>query len=124
MTFTELTQKINFYKTSTASRSWTKTKDAIYYNNEYLNVRRLDSSNKWLGVPHASEMEKMWSIIVDLKKDFRSLPKYRELLQVLDIKLTAVTRGELNGCMGIRIYGMKQEPESSIIYDILNYIFN
>ena len=124
MTVAELSQKINFYKISTTSRSWTKTKETVYFNNEYLNVRRLDSSNKWLGVPHASEMEKMWSIIIDLKKDFRSLPKYRELLQVLDIKLTPVTRGELSGCIGVRIYGMKKEPTSSIICDILNYIFS
>lgn len=124
MTFNELSQKINFYKISTTSRSWTKTKEAVYFNNEYLTVRRLDSSNKWLGVPHASEMEKMWSIIIDLKKDFRLLPKYRELLQVLDIKLTPVIKGELSGCVGIRIYGMKKEPTSSIIYDILNYIFS
>ena len=124
MTFNELSQKINFYKTNTTSRSWTKTKEAVYFNNDYLNVRRLDSSNKWLGIPHASEMEKQWSIIIDFKKEFRNLPKYRELLQLLDIRLTRVTKGELSGCYGIRVYGMKQEPSSSIIYDILNYIFN
>ena len=124
MTFNELSQKINFYKTSTTSRSWTRTKESVYFNNDYLNVRRLDSSNKWLGIPHASEMEKQWSIIIDFKKEFRNLPKYRELLQLLDIRLTPVTKGELSGCYGIRVYGMKQEPSSSIIYDILNYIFN
>ena len=124
MILTELSQKINFYKTSTTSRSWTKTKEAVCFNNDYLNVRRLDSSNKWLGVPHASEMEKQWSIIIDFKKEFRNLTKYRELLHVLDIKLTPVTKGELSGCYGIRIYGMKKEPSSSIVYDILNYIFS
>ena len=64
MTFDQLSQKINFYKNSNTSRSWTKTKKAVYFNNEYLNVGRLDSSNKWLGVPHASEMEK-----ITLKKE-------------------------------------------------------
>ena len=83
-----------------------------------------DSSNKWLGVPHASEMEKMWSIIVDLKKEIRTLPKYRELSRVIDIRLTPVKKGELAGCYDIRIYGMKREPTSTIIYDILNFIFS
>ena len=124
MTINELSQKINTYKSSITSRAWTKTKNVIYFNNDYINVRRLDSSNKWLGAPHASEMEKQWSIIIDLKKDFEYLPKYRELSQLLDIKLTRVTKGELTGCYGIRIYGMKQEPTCAIIYDILNYIFS
>lgn len=61
-------------------------------SNEYISVKRLDSSNKWLGVPHASEMEKMWSIIVDLKKEIRTLPKYRELSRVIDIRLTPVKK--------------------------------
>ena len=124
MTINELSQKINTYKSSITSRAWTKTKNVIYFNNDYINVRRLDSSNKWLGAPHASEMEKQWSIIIDLIKDFEYLPKYRELSQLLDIKLTRVTKGELTGCYCIRIYGMKQEPTCAIIYDILNYIFS
>ena len=97
---------------------------AVYFSNEYISVKRLDSSNKWLGVPHASEMEKMWSIIVDLKKEIRTLPKYRELSRVIDIRLTPVKKGELAGCYDIRIYGMKREPTSTIIYDILNFIFS
>ena len=69
-------------------------------------------------------MEKMWSIIIELKKDIRRLPKYQELTRILDIKLTPVTRGELAGAYGIRIYGMKKEATSSIIYDILEFIFS
>ena len=65
----------------------------------------------------------MWSIIVDLKKDFRELTNYCELSKKLDIKLTRVTKGELKGCWGIRIYKMKQNPTNDIIYDILNFIF-
>ena len=124
MTYTELSQKLFYYKTNTTSRAWTKTREVVRFSNDYLTVKRLDSSNKWLGEPHQSEMEKMWSIIVDIKKDFRFLPKYRELLQLLEIKVTPVTRGELEGCYGIRIYGMRQEPRATIIYDILNYIFS
>lgn len=122
MDISELLQKIKPYKTGTASRSWTK--NSIYFSNEYIEVKRLDSSNKWLGKPHASEIEKMWSIIIDIKKNFCLLSNYRELLKVLDIRLTQITKGELKGYWGIRIYGMKQEPTVDIIYDILNYIFN
>ena len=123
MTTIELLQKIEPYQTGTASRSWTKTRESINYNNEYIDVKRLDSSNKWLGTPHASEIEKMWSIIIELKKDFCALPKYRELSKILNIKLTPVTKGESKGCWGIRIYKMKQEPTRDIVYDILDYIF-
>ena len=59
-----------------------------------------------------------------MKKDFRLLPNYREISKILDIRITPVTKGELQGCYGIRIYGMKKEPTSSIIYDILNFIFS
>lgn len=124
MNISDLLQKIKPYKTGTTSRSWIKTKNSIYFSNEYIEVKRLDSSNKWLGTPHASEMGKMWSIIIDLKKNFCSLLNYCELSKVLDIRLTQVTRGEFKGYWGIRIYGMKQEPTVDIIYDILNYIFN
>ena len=57
------------------------------------------------------------------KKDFRELTNYCELSEKLDIKLTRVTKGELKGCRGIRIYKMKQNPTNDIIYDILNFIF-
>ena len=124
MTIAELSQKLSYYKSNVTSRSWTKTKESVSFSNDYIHVKRLDSSNKWLGVPHASEMEKMWSIIIALKKDFRLFPNYREISKILDIRITPVTKGELQGCYGIRIYGMKKEPTSSIIYDILNFIFS
>lgn len=121
MSIIELLQKIEPYRSGSTSRLWTK--NPICFNNEYIEVKRLDSSNKWLGLPRVSEMGKMWSIIVDLKKDFRALTNYCELSKKLDIKLTRVTKGELKGCRGIRIYKMKQNPTNDIIYDILNFIF-
>lgn len=65
----------------------------------------------------------MWSIVIDIKKDFCSLLHYRELSKVMKINLTPVKKGEFRGYWGIRIYKMKQEPTIDIIYDILNYIF-
>ena len=121
MSIIELLQKIEPYRSGSTSRLWTK--NPICFNNEYIEVKRLDSSNKWLGLPRVSEMGKMWSIIVDLKKDFRAPTHYCELSEKLDIKLTRVTKGELKGCRGIRIYKMKQNPTNDIIYDILNFIF-
>ena len=122
MDISELLQRIEPYKTGTTSRSWTKR--TISFSNEYIEAKRIDSSNKWLGTPHASKLEKMWSIIIDLKKSFCSLFNYRELSKVLNISLTQVTTGEFKGYWGIRIYGMKQEPTDEIIFDILNYIFD
>ena len=58
MNIIELSKRIDHYKTNVTSRSWTKIESAVYFSNEYISVKRLDSSNKWLGVTHASEMEK------------------------------------------------------------------
>ena len=70
MNISDLLQKIKPYKTGTTSRSWIKTKNSIYFSNEYIEVKRLDSSNKWLGTPHASEMGKCGVLLLTLKKIF------------------------------------------------------
>ena len=123
MNITELLQKIQQYQIGDASRSWTKISKGIFFRNEYLDLKGIASSNKWLGKPHESEIEKMWSIVIDIKKDFCSLLHYRELSKVMKVNLTPVKKGEFRGYWGIRIYKMKQEPTIDIIYDILNYIF-
>ena len=112
---------LDTYNRSIMQRTWIKNKNLIEYENEYLSVLRVDSSNNWIS---DHDMVKMWSIIFDLRKNFTSLSTYQSLQNVLDIKITPVTRGQLTGNWGIRIYGMKVDPDSKIIKTILDFIFS
>ncbi|MBO5885126.1 MAG: hypothetical protein J6Q51_04945 [Clostridia bacterium] len=97
--------------------------ESFKYENEYIKVLRIDASNKWTGIPHKSDMDKQWGIIIDIKKDFRFLQNYKKLTTVLDIDITPVHRGKNKGKYGIRIYHMAQNPNEEIVQQILNYIF-
>ena len=101
-------------------RSWIKTRGLLSYENEYLSVKRIDSSNKWIG---ENKMEKMWSIIFSARKSFINLPTFRQLKQVVNVAVTAVKRGEMVGCYGIRIYGMTRDPNEQIVKAVLDFIF-
>jgi hypothetical protein len=105
--------------------AWTMTKEMLIgYSNEYITVIRMDSSNKWLGEPHNSLMGKMWSIIVDIKKNFTYLSTYRALLQAgFNIKVTPVATGKNKGKYGIRIYNMKKEPNEKLVRAFLDFLF-
>ena len=120
MTAQDVKRMIDNYNIGETLRAWTKRDNLVIFENDYISVCRVDSSNKWVGV---NEMEKMWSIIFYLKKDFTMLPNYVELAKILNISVTPVTRGKLEGCYGIRIREMKQEPDRDIVLTILNYIF-
>ena len=65
----------------------------------------------------------MWSVIYNQKKSFLGLPGYRDLQKVIDIKVTPVTRGSIKGCYGLRLYGMKKDPDITIVKTILDFIF-
>lgn len=105
-----------------ATPAWTMT--VMGYSNDYINVIRIDSSNKWLGEPHKSLMGKMWSIIVETKKPFQNLDTFRELIQAgFNIDVTPVSKGQNKRKEGIRIYSMKQEPNEELIGKLLDYIF-
>ena len=80
---------------------------------------RIDSSNRWVT---PTEMEKQWSIIIDKKKDFTSLPNFSLLKKEGIITLTPVNNGENKGCFGIRLYGMKKDPDAHIIKTLLDFI--
>ena len=63
----KIIEKIREYQTGETVVGITMSEDLIY-ENQYIKLRRIDSSNKWLGVPHQSKMTKQWGIIVSLKK--------------------------------------------------------
>lgn len=107
------------YKKGAAGHSWKKLK-GFSYNNDYISLVRIDSSNRWVT---PTEMEKQWSIIIDKKKDFTSLPNFSLLKKEGIITLTPVNNGENKGCFGIRLYGMKKDPDEKIIKSLLDFIF-
>jgi hypothetical protein len=96
----------------------------LVYDNDYITTVCFNHSNKWLGKPNESDMEKMWSIIYIPKKEFSKLNNWKQLCNHFDIIISEVTKGKNKGCYGIRIKGMKKNPNETIIRNILNYIFN
>lgn len=94
------------------------------YDNEYLATICFNHSNKWLGQPNSSEMEKMWSIIYKPKKTFSNLEGWKLLCRNFDISITEVTKGKNQGNYGIRIRGMKKKPDAIIVKKILDLIFD
>lgn len=121
MNIITLKQTIDSFNNCQTERSWTKSKIMLNYENEYIKVIRIDSSNKWIGT---NSMIKMWSIIIEEKKDFVHLEKFFEISSVIDIEITPVCKGELKGNYGIRIRNMKREPNAAIIKTILDFIFS
>lgn len=108
------------YKKGNAGHSWKKLK-GFSYDNDYISLVRIDSSNRWVT---PIEMEKQWSIIIDKKKDFALLPNFSLLNKEGILTLTPVNNGENKGCFGIRLYGMKKDPDEKIIKNLLDFIFD
>lgn len=120
MDIEELKNEINNYNLCTTHRGWIMNENSLNYSNEYLSVVRVDTSNHWIG---QDKMSKMWSIIFKRKENFEHLTNYHRLQDNFHINITPVIRGKNKGCYGLRIYDMRQNPDSNIIKDILDFIF-
>lgn len=118
---TDIVERINSFKSGSADRRWKMKDQELAFDNEYITVIRVDSSNRWIS---STEMEKQRGIIFEMKKDFTYLPKYKELAAHCDIAVTPVVTGKNAGCYGLRVYRMKRTPDSEIFTEILNYIFS
>lgn len=114
-----LIEELLEYKKGTCDRRWKKSQK-FSYENDYIELVSLDSSNKWLS---STEMEKQWSIIIEKKKDFTLLPNFSLLKEQGLLTLTPVNNGANKGCSGIRLYGMKKDPDEGIIKKLLDFIF-
>ena len=120
MSIDELVCKIKEYNLGTTHRGWIMDDNVLDYSNDNLSVVRIDSSNHWIG---QDKMSKMWSIIFRKTASFEHLKNYRLLQENFNIKITPVLKGKNKGYYGLRIYDMKQNPDSKIINDILDFIF-
>ena len=120
MNYLQISSRLDSYKNGETGRGWKMDSEIIGYENDYLKIVRVDSSNRWIS---SAEMEKQWGIIVDLKRDITVFPGFRQLCDEYGMKLTPVRSGVNKGCFGFRFYHMKQDPDYEIIQDILNFIF-
>lgn len=108
------------YYDGVTNRNWKKTDSMLVYENEYIKLLRVDSSNHHID---NGKMSKMWSLIVKIKKDFRRLPHYCDLTRYYDIRVTPVRSGEMEGYYGIRLYDLKKDPNPLIVKTLLDFIF-
>lgn len=118
-----LLEELKRYKNGETERSWMMDSKggSVSFENEYIKLVRIDTSNKWVG---DAEMIKQWSIIFHQKKVFSHLPNYLLLKNNFNIRITPVSKGINKGCYGLRIYEMKKDPNEQIVLAILKFIFN
>ena len=127
MTIEELNEKLEAYITGENNRYWVKSqyweeKRKLCYENDYLKLVEITSSNKWIDKEH-KQLSKMWSIIYRPKKPFMMLENYKTFQKVYNVNITPVKKGINVGCMAIRLYDTKIDPDKFIVKDILDYIF-
>ncbi len=123
MTVSNFVNQLNYYKRNDTKQSW-KRELMTFFSNDYVDLLRVDSSNVAGG--SVVKRGKQWSLIVNCKKSFLSLPKWHELKKQLgsDLKYTAVTRGELKGNYGIRLYQMSNDPTEEIVQAFFECLFS
>lgn len=121
ITSNPLINELKKYKTGTIDKGFSEIE--FSYNNDFISTICFNHSNKWLGKANDSDMEKMWSIIYLLKKDFSELNNWKHICNTFDLSITEVKKGKNQGCYGIRIRGMKKKPNETIIRMLLDYIF-
>jgi len=116
----DIIQKISYYKSGNISKDFSET--SLQYANDYIDVVSYSHSNKLLDSKH-SDMEKMWSIIYKPKHSFSMLKNWNKLINLENIEITDIKKGQHIGKYAIRIRGMKKSPNDEIIKEILEYIF-
>ena len=123
MKLNELVEKINTFKRShSTSQSWRNSVSPIF-ENEYIKLIRIDSSNNHGGKTASSG--KQWSILIEEKKNFQMLENWIILKNEFNetLKITPF-RNRNCGWKGIRFYRMEEDPTNEIVINILNFIFN
>lgn len=115
-------EKIDSFRSGETDQHYRKDLSPVY-ENEYIKLVRIDSSNRFGGKEVICG--KQWSILFELKQSFSSLAGWKKLQNYYrdDIRITPVKSGALAGCYGIRFYRMASNPTDQIIVDILNFIF-
>ncbi|MDY0278263.1 MAG: hypothetical protein RBQ97_09295 [Acholeplasma sp.] len=122
MKLNDLVDKINTFKSiHNTNQSW-RNSDSPIFENEYIKLMRIDSSNN-----HSGKMAsngKQWSILIEEKKNFQMLKNWLNLKREFKdaLKVTPFRKSNC-GWVGIRFYEMEENPTNEIVMDILGYIF-
>lgn len=120
MKFSEILEQLSRYKEGLTEQGWKK--DDFKLRNEYINVVRIDTSNKSGGA--TVKQGKQWSIIFERTTNLmlENLPTYKELVQKSGyIKVTP--RVNYPGQYGIRFYNMAKNPDDKILNNLFDYLF-
>jgi hypothetical protein len=118
----EILRRLEQFKEGGTNQEW-EMRPAVTFENDYIEVLRIDSSNKAGG--SGVRNGKQWGIIIKIKKDFRVLPNWKKLKEGLGngIDVTPVTKGQNSGKHGIRLYKMSKNMDRKIIEELLEFIF-
>jgi hypothetical protein len=121
----EVLKKLEQFKEGGTNQEWVMDPPplSITFENDYIEILRIDSSNKAGG--SGVKNGKQWGIIIEMKKDFRILPNWKKLKEGLgnDIGVTPVTKGQNSGKHGIRLYKMSKNMDRKIVEELLEFIF-
>jgi len=117
----ELLIQLSKFKEGLTEQRWTM--DNYRLINDYINVIRIDTSNKAGGAE--VKQGKQWSIIFERTTDrlLEELMTFKELAQKSGyIKITP--RINYPNQYGIRFYHMAKNPNIKILDTIFDYLFN
>jgi hypothetical protein len=118
----EIIRRLEQFKGGETEQHWVMLAPPSFtFENEYIKVLRLDTSNPSGGAGIGSG--KRWGIIIEIKRNFEFLPNWRALRERLgdDIRITP-RRGYPNQ-YGIRLYHMSRNMNTKVIEELLAFIF-
>jgi hypothetical protein len=121
MELNEILKQLSKYKEGLTEQRWKM--DCYILNNDYINVVRIDTSNKAGG--KGVKQGKQWSIIFERTTNLKleELAKFKKLAQKSGyIRITP--RVNYLNQYGIRIYNMAKNPDMLIMNELFDYLFN
>lgn len=121
MNLNELLLELSKYKEGLTEQRWTM--DNYIYQNEYIKVVRIDTSNKAGG--SNVEQGKQWSIIFERTTDlFLEELETFKMLQSESGYVKITPRKGYQNQYGVRFYHMAKNPNIKILNKIFKYLFN
>jgi len=120
MKLDEILEQLSIYKIGLTEQRWTM--DDFILRNEYINVVRIDTSNKAGGA--TVKQGKQWSIIFERTTNLmlEDLPTYKELAQKSGY-IRVTPRVNYPGQYGIRFYNMAKNPNVKFLNYLFDYLF-
>lgn len=121
MNVNELLFELKYFKEGLTEQRWTM--DDYIFENDYIKILRIDSSNKAGG--SSVSQGKQWSIIFERTSHLflEELPTFKKLVTESGyIKITPRLR--YPNQYGIRFYKMAKNPNIKILNHILIYLFS